>query len=43
MSINRREFLARSAIFGGAVAMLGPFHALSARAAAARGFDPIEG
>jgi hypothetical protein len=31
MSINRREFLARGAIFGGALAVFGPFQALSAR------------
>jgi uncharacterized protein len=43
MSINRREFLARGAIFGGALAVFGPFQALSARTASGRGFDPIEG
>lgn len=35
MSITRRSFLQQSALFGGALAILGPFHALAARPAGA--------
>ena len=35
MSTTRRQFLQQSALFGGALAVLGPFQALSARKAAA--------
>ena len=44
MSITRREFLQQSALFGGALAVLGPFQALGTRSAAAAqtaGYGPL--